>query len=226
MTRHAPGSKKPEDRQPEGAPPGAPLVVIAPEPGPGPWEAVVATLSEVLGLEPAREGGPAAPDDPELVDRILERAARVPGPVLILPPAGPAAAGGPDGRSLERVLVPFDASDQVSAAVRPLLARLQAAGVTVAQLHVVTAETVPPMWDGSGHHARAWHAELRRRHQVGDASMEVVSGTPAAPVVVAHAGESDLVVLCWRRPARKGSAKTLRGVLSAIDVPLLLVPLG
>jgi len=207
-----------------GAESAAQLLVIGLGPEPGPWEGVVTALSEALGLEPAREAGPAPPGDPELVERVLERAAAVPGPVLILPPARPAEGEPRTARTLERVLAPFD-SEEVSEALRPVLDRLQEAGVQVAQLLVMTADTLPPMWDGVGHHAAAWHAELRRRHQVGEASVEVTAGVPAT-TVVARAGDADLVVLCWGRPARAGGARTLRAVLAAIDVPLLLVPVA
>lgn len=198
------------------------LLVIALSPGPSPWDGVVAALSEALGLEPLHEEGPAAPDDPELVDRVLERAASSAGPVLVLPPAGEAGTPPGETRTLGQVLAPFD-SDEVTAALRPVLARLQASGVEVAQLLVATPETLPPMWEGPGHHARAWHAELRRRHQVGEASVEVAAGVPAA-MVLARAGDADLVVLCWSRRVRVGGRLTLRGVLGAVDVPLLLVP--
>lgn len=214
----------PGEPTPPGAGPAAPLLVIGLGPEPGPWEGVVTALSEALGLEPVREAGPAPPGDPELVERVLERAAAAPGPVLVLPPARPAEGEPRTARTLERVLAPFD-SEEVSEALRPVLDRLQEAGVQVAQLLVMTADTLPPMWDGVGHHARAWHAELRRRHQVGEASVEVTAGVPAT-TVVARAEDADLVVLCWGRPARAGGARTLRGVLAAIDVPLLLVPVA
>jgi hypothetical protein len=200
------------------------LLVIAPGTEPSPWEGVVTALSEALGLETIRESRPAPPDAPDLVERILERAAAAPGPVLVLPPAPPAGTAPRASRGLGRVLAPFD-SDQVSSALRPILHRLQTAGVQVVQLLVVTAETLPAMWDGSGHHALAWHEELRRRHQVGEASVEVASGVPAS-LVVARAGDTDLVIMCWARRAPAGGAKTLRGVLAVLDVPLLLVPVA
>lgn len=213
---------------PEAAPAAQPaerLLVIAPGTEPSPWEGVVTALSEALGLETIRESRPAPPDAPDLVERILERAAAAPGPVLVLPPAPrPGTSAARASRTLGRVLAPFD-SDQVSSALRPILHRLQTAGVQVAQLLVVTAETLPAMWDGSGHHALAWHEELRRRHQVDDASVEVASGVPA-PLVVARAGDADLVIMCWARRAPAGGAKTLRGVLAVLDVPLLLVPVA
>lgn len=222
-----PGPTRNSHRSPDPEPvpePVVQLLVIALAPGPSPWDDVVTALSDALGLEPVHEEGPAPPDDPQLVDRVLERAATSAGPVLVLPPEREAGAPPGETRTLGRVLAPFD-SDEVTTALRPALARLQASGVEVAQLLVATPETLPPMWEGPGHHARAWHAELRRRHQVGEASVEVAVGVPAA-LVLARSGDADLVVLCWSRRVRAGGARTLRGVLGAIDVPLLLVPVN
>ena len=190
----------------------------------GPWHAVVATLAGALGLDVAVEA--TAPGDHAQggwVDAVVRRAADADGPVLVLPaPAvGDDAVGLPD-RALRRVLAPFDASDEVSSSIVPVLQRLLDADVAVSQLHVTSAASVPGMWEGSGHHAVAWHAELRRRHQVGSATVEVAGGTPAV-AVAARASQADLVLLCWARPATSGRARTAPAVLRAVDVPVLLL---
>ena len=203
------------------------IVIGGAEGGLGRWQAVVSAVARVLELELAVEAMPAVLEGKEPVDAVLERAAVVTGPVLVLPrfdaaPTAPAL----ESPVLGRALAPFDTSDEVAVVIRPLLARLQEAGVEVAQLHVVTTETMPAMWDDSGHHARAWHAELRRRHQVGTASVEVAAGAPPAEVVSARSATVDLVVLCWKRVPHDGRAKVVRAVLSSIDVPVLLLPIA
>lgn len=190
----------------------------------GPWRDVVASLAAILRWASAVEPVAATPG-PERVEAALRRAAAVAGPVLVLPGDVRRDAHGRPQPTLRRVLAPFDASEEVSACSGALLARLQTGGVEVAQLHVVTGGTVPAMWEGAGHHATAWRAELRRRHQVGDAPVEIVLRDPPADVVLARAGHADLVVLCWRRTRSRGRADLVRRVLASSGVPTLLLPL-
>jgi hypothetical protein len=79
------------------------------------------------------------------------------------------------------------------------------------------------MWEGSGHHAKVWHAELARRHQVGNARLAVASGDPVAAVLAA-ASRADLMVLCWGADASVDRAQVVRGVLREATLPLLLDP--
>lgn len=201
------------------------VVIDGPRGRPGRWEAVVSVLAGVLDLDPAVEPAPEA-EGRDRVDAVLERAAAVAGPVLVLPGSETGEVPPPPAPALTRALAPFDASDEVAAATRPLLARLQDSGVDVAQLHVVTTATMPAMWEGAGHHARAWHAELRRRHRVGEAAVEVVSGASPAAAVLTRSAEVQLVVLGWKRRPNRGRAKVVRNVLATVDVPVLLLPVG
>lgn len=205
--------------------PGVLLVLAGKEEETGSWGALVAELAQVLGLEVAFETGrPGDRSDPGWVDAVVQRAAEAEGPVLVMP-ARAAGGAGPtklaDG-TLGRVLAPFDATDEVSSSIVPVLQRLQDAGVDVAQLHVTSSASVPGMWEGSGHHALAWHAELRRRHQVGSATVEVTGGAPGV-AVAARTAEADLVLLCWTRSVTSGRSQTVRAVLRAVNVPVMLL---
>jgi len=205
------------------------VVVSGPGGDLGQWRALVATLGSVLGAAVAVEATTAEPRGARWVDALLEQAARAPGPVLVLPPPAepPEPAEGEPAehpvRALRHALAPFDTTPEVSDAVGPVLRALQEHGIRITQLHVPTAETVPAMWEGAGHHAHAWQLELRRRHGVGTASVEVTSGPPAL-AVAARSAQADLVVLCWKRRWDDGRAAVVRGVLASTGIPVLLLP--
>jgi hypothetical protein len=210
--------------------PGSPgsLVVITRSVGqPGPWAPVVASLAGIFGLDPTIEAAPSEHTPRTGAVAVMARAAGVLDPVLVLPAPEPAEEVDVQvaARQLRRVLVPFDTSPHVAEAIGPVLDRLQAAGVEVTQIHALTVDSAPVMWEGPGHHAAAWHTELRHRHQVGDAALAVVSGPPAL-AVAAHSGDADLVLLCWKRRPTEGRARVIRGVLASATIPVLLTALS
>jgi hypothetical protein len=196
------------------------LVVLGDRAELGTWQRYIDLLGDVLGLPGVSA---VVPQGSQRLAAVLNRAAGARGPVLIVP--GPPASHRHPATELQRVLAPFDTSDEVTASLRPVLLRLQSAGVRVVQLHVLTNATMPVMWEGSGHHAAAWRAELRHRHQVGVAEVEVVVGLTPAEAVIARSADADLVLLCWNRSSDDGRAETVRRVLAATDVPVLLLPL-
>jgi len=203
--------------------PGVLLVLTGPSGEVGRWRELIGNLAAVLGLGSDFEGVPGDRGEQRWVDAVVRRAAEVPGPVLVLPHLNePPEVENELERRLERVLAPFDASDEVSASIMPVLQLLQETGVDVAQLHVTSPESVPGMWEGIGHHARAWHTELRRRHQVGPATVEVTGGYPAAAVAT-RARDADLVLMCWTRTTRAERAQVVRAVLQVVDIPVLLI---
>ncbi len=206
--------------------PGVLIVVADPEGELGPWRSLATQLSEILQLDLAVEPSPAPHEGEDQVESVLGRAAAASDPVLVLPPPSLQIEKGADvgERVLRRALAPFDTSVEVAAVSGPVLASLQAGGVEVAQLHIPTADTVPAMWEGPGHHAEAWHAELRRRHQVGTAKVEVAGGPPAL-TVTARSRQVDLVVLCWKRQRDAGRARVVRAVLCSTEVPVLFLAL-
>lgn len=192
----------------------------------GRWKAVATSLGQILGLNLVVERSTVAAGDRERVGAVLHRAAALGGPTLVLPPSPAGERTELPVRELRRVLAPFDASDAVAAAARPFLARLQEAGIEVALLHVVTPETRPTMWNGSGHHAQAWRSELSRRHQVGDAQVEIAVGAPPATLINDRSSKADLVVLFWKCQVLTGRARLVRTVLASTDVPVLLLPVS
>jgi len=211
------------------------VVALAPDDD-ADWAGLVGDVGKVLGLEPATEVLLDGAARGRTVERLLIRAARTGGPVLVLPatargrrsaPAVAAHQPRADGglASMHRVLIASDASDEVAAGARSLLATLADAGVHATILHVLTAENRPRMWEGSGHHAAVWLDEVRRRHGATADVMRVVTGEPGDELR-AHSACADLVVLLWRGELAPGRAAMVRSVLgSGIEIPHLLVPL-
>jgi hypothetical protein len=186
----------------------------------GTWLPFVTAVSRLTGSRPSTLALPAAGDD--WAAAILRVAAARPGPVLVLPRRGrPPQAGRP---RLEHAVIASDDSWEVAAAARLCTLRLLRSGVQTAVLVVLTEDTAPPIWEGTGHHAAAWRGELGRRYGRPD-RLEVVTGR-AGPLVRARTAQSDLVVLLWHRHATEGRAAVLRQVLGEeVVAPSLLVPL-
>jgi hypothetical protein len=125
---------------------------------------------------------------------------------------------------LRRAIIASDASPAVVRGARLASLHLLRCGVQTRVVLVLTGETAPPMWEGIGHHATAWRAELARRHGR-PTGIEVLSGVPGA-AVRAQGAQADLVVLLWRRVAEEGRAAVVREVLDqGVGQPCLLLPL-
>lgn len=182
----------------------------------GTWLSVVSEVGRLVGMSPsvttlagAGHGWGAA---------VVRAAAASPGPVLVLP------RHAATGAALDRALIASDDSWDVARAARLCALHLLRSGIRTTVLVVLTGDTAPPMWEGTGHHARAWRGELARRHG-GPDRLEVATGSPG-PAVRARAADTDLVVLLWRRNAAEGRATVLRDVLDeGVAQPCLLVPL-
>jgi hypothetical protein len=236
MTEHALDSRsRPRHTTPVAPLAAQPLTVLAAGPDDGhQWAPLVGAVAGALGLEPPADWIDVGAKD---VAARLEVAAACSGPVLLLPArrsrrardrevneVGTAVA---DERApFARALIPSDASDEVAAGARAMMQRLAAAGVSSTILHVVTTDNVPRMWEGPGHHARAWFTELFRRHGDGPDLLRVEAGHPAQQVT-AYAASVDVVVVLWHGRAAPGRTIVLRSLLERdLDVPVLLVPLA
>ena len=186
----------------------------------GTWQPLVAEVGRLVGSRPSVLALPAAGEG--WAAAVLRVAAAAPGPVLVLPRHG---APGPSGvPRLERAVIASDDSWDVVRAARLCALHLLRSGVGTTVLVVLTGETAPPMWEGTGHHAAAWRSELGRRHGRPD-RLEVVVGR-AGPTLRARTADSDLVVLLWHRHVAEGRAAVLRDVLDeGVVAPSLLVPL-
>jgi hypothetical protein len=205
------------------------LVVLARTPkDPARWEALVgdvAAISDTVSVVgPELLGGAPVPGESRLTvsQEILERAVGT--PLLVLPASEPPGPRSAPAR-LHRILVPMDRSLSERRALRPLIERAQALQIDVHQLHVLGKTSLPAMWEGSGHHAEAWFAELRRRHQPAGTALAVVGGDPVERILLA-AQKADLVMICWHCDASPDRAGVVRAVMDRVEQPLLLIPVG
>jgi hypothetical protein len=197
------------------------LHVIASLAEPERWRTLVAEVAALVGMEPVVELPP--PGRAQDVQGILTVAAEMDGAVLVLPNAALTAAGGAvRAARLERLLVPIDRSRAEDAVLRPLILRALEQGMAVDQIHLLTQKSQPPMWEGPGHHAQAWHDELHRRHRVGTARLQVRGGQPSA-VLGELGGRADLVVVCWGGQVEAGRPKVVREILAGVVSPVLLL---
>lgn len=191
----------------------------------GVWDRFLADVSRVLGLTPSFALLPGV--DGGWIEAVLDRAASADGPVLVLPGVAPSGAEAHSvtwPTHLQRAVIASDDSVEAAGGARLCALHLLRHGVQTKVVLVLTAQTAPPMWEGAGHQAAAWRAELGRRYRPAD-SLEVCSGSPGAAVRSRAAG-ADLVVLLWHRSGAPGRAKVVRAVLDdGIHRPCLLVPL-
>lgn len=210
------------------------LLVVVDAPGdPRDWDQLIGDVGRAMDLEPVLELLPAGEDAGLGAETLLGRAAAFPGPVLALPTHraadAPAVAPGVrrsrnGRRCMSHVLIPSDASEDVTAGARILEARLRQGGVHASMLHVLTSQNQPRMWEGAGHYATVWLDELRRRHGAAPEGLQVVTGE-AGREVRAYARTADLVVLLWHHDARPGHAAVIRSLLGrGVEVPDLLIP--
>ncbi|MDA8279371.1 MAG: universal stress protein [Actinomycetota bacterium] len=195
------------------------------------WRAVVDSAAALVAAEAVADPSSCGPA-PSRDQFVLERAAATNDPVLVLPTPRPgvAATGGhepaattkPGPAGTRRILAPIDRTPAEHHTLVPLLQRAEAMGIEIEQMHVLAGPTRPPMWEGPGHHADAWLAQLRLHHQIGDATMVVRSGEPATAIRAASL-RADLLVVAWNGDATRGRARVLRSLLRHARQPLLLV---
>ena len=185
------------------------------------WAPVVSSVAATAGLPPVIEPRPS-PDSPIHLG-VLAVAAVTEDPVLVLPPSGPESEiVSTSAARLDLMLVPIDRSITERRILRKWIARVEQAGLKVRQVHVLTESTRPAMWEGSGHSAQAWWDEVRRRHQMGTASLSVSSGDPATEIL-ALTRHVDLTLLFWRGRTSPDRAAVLRQIIDGAGGPLLLV---
>lgn len=182
------------------------------EPG---WESLVSEVMSLAGT--ASSAVQPLAESAELPDAVLRLAADRPGPLLYIPTIEPS----PGQAKLTRMLVPFDRTVGERRLLRPWIERAQDRGVEVCQLHVISGKEAPAMWEGAGHHARAWLAEVERRHGAGVAGLFVRCGDPAEHILDALA-EVDLLLVCWRGDPEAKRARLARRLIGGAPVPLLL----
>lgn len=198
-------------------------VLRPPDTGGQGWADLVAFVAELTGLDPKEEAlpraGTADPSD------VLAVAVASDDPVLVLPPKARMARAEGQPRV---VLVPSDRSRSERRVLRGWIERIERRGVEVRQMHVMTRESHPVMWEGPGHHAEAWWNEIAQRHRAGVSTFSVRTGDPTQ-AILAESAACDLVVLFWRGGTSPDRARVLRDVIAGATCPLLVVqraPLG
>jgi nucleotide-binding universal stress UspA family protein len=140
-------------------------------------------------------------------------------PVIVVPPQAPLAD------SLERILVPLDATEETAAALKETIELADAAEVVV--LHALHGASLPLFSDQPQHEPEAWRQEFLARYsaQPERVRLETRVGVPAELVpTVAKETEAGLIALAWSQDMAPGRARVVRAVLERSDVPVLLVP--
>jgi len=142
-------------------------------------------------------------------------------PAVVVPPQAPLAY------SLERILVPLDASKKTAAALRETIELAGDADVEIVVLHVLHGASLPLFSDQPQHEPEAWRHEFLARysHQPERVRLETRVGLPAELVhTIATETGADLIALAWSQNMSAGRATVVRAVLERSDVPVLLVP--
>jgi nucleotide-binding universal stress UspA family protein len=143
-------------------------------------------------------------------------------PAVVVPPQAPLAY------SLERILVPLDASKKTAAALRETIELARDAEVEIVVLHVLHGASLPLFSDQPQHEPEAWRKEFLARycHQPERMRLETRVGVPAELVhTIATETGADLIALAWSQTMTAGRAAVVRAVLERSAVPVLLVPI-
>jgi hypothetical protein len=189
----------------------------------GIWNLFISDIAALSGASAVEDHLPSDGEDSSATQSVLVFAATTTDPVLVIPSGPPPTSSTVSGLPrLHRILAPIDGSPSEQQVLRKWVRQATSLGIRVEHIHVLTETTRPAMWEGAGHHAAAWRAELRRRYQIADAGLQVRSGDPASTIAVA-ADRVDLVVLCWSGRAAAGRSNTARRVLDDRKRPILLI---
>lgn len=179
----------------------------------------VANQSDVRAIVVGTRSSPAGPTPAGHVALALIASLRK--PVIVVPPQATIA------HSLERMLVPLDASEQTAAALKTTIELAGDAAAEIVVLHAVHGASLPLFSDQPQHELEAWRQEFLARYsaQPERARLETRVGVPAELVpTVASQIEADLIALAWSQNMAGGRASVVRAVLERSDVPVLLLP--
>jgi nucleotide-binding universal stress UspA family protein len=125
--------------------------------------------------------------------------------------------------AFERLLIPLEGTEESSRAVLDRLCPLLVTTVELVVLHAFTEATLPTMLDRPAYALDILAKEFLTRHCPYSTRVEFCAG-PVAQRVVEMSREHDLVVLSWSQVSSPGRAQTVREVLDASTVPVLLLP--
>jgi hypothetical protein len=127
--------------------------------------------------------------------------------------------------SFRRLLIPLEGREASSRAVLERLCPLLVTAVELVVVHAFTEATSPAMLDRPGYDLEILGEEFLTRHCPYSTRFEFCVGSVAKWVSEASR-EQDLVVLSWSQDSSPGRAKTVRKVLDAPGVPVLLLPVA
>lgn len=189
------------------------------------WDIVRATSADTLlaSLDRAEVvalvlgAGPSAGAD-QLDARARAVAERANKPVVLVPPgvAAPSA--------IRSVLLPLEGTPGSSRPVLEVLCPLLPSTVRLQVLHVFTPATVPRMLDRPVRDLEMLARQFMARHCPPAHEVELHGGSVATRVVeIAATGRVDLVVLSWSQVSSGDRARTVRSVLAASPVPVVLL---
>jgi nucleotide-binding universal stress UspA family protein len=188
----------------------------------GPLEPALLGAVDVPDVVAAVIGTKAAADDRRLLGAtaryIIERSTK---PVVIVPPDFVSPG------FIRRLLIPLEGTEASTQPVLEGLLPLVAADVELIVIHVFTESTVPAMLDHPWRDLEILGKEFLSRHLPHqEASIELRHGpvgTQVAEVCDEYGG--DLIVLSWSQDSTGGKARTVRQILGAAKLPVLLLPL-
>jgi nucleotide-binding universal stress UspA family protein len=125
--------------------------------------------------------------------------------------------------AFSRLLIPLEGTESSSVAVLERLCPLLVTAVELVVLHAFTEATVPAMLDRPAYDLDTLGKEFLDRNCPYSTRVEFCAG-PVAKRVAEASREHDLVVLSWSQDSSPGRARTVREVLDASAVPVLLLP--
>lgn len=189
--------------------------------GDSPAVGTIATAAALSGLRSVEDWIAESEPAGGRIESILAHAASTTDPVLVVPNTQEleTRVGEPE---VTRMLVPIDLTADERRLLRPWIEKALDLGMDVEQVHVLTDRTRPPIWEGPGHHAEAWRAALKLRHQTPGTALSVCSGDPAAQIVNKSLA-ADLVLTAWRGSTASGRSAVMHRLLTDLSRPVLLV---
>jgi nucleotide-binding universal stress UspA family protein len=166
-------------------------------------------------------GARATPSGRSLIGRtargLLEQANQ---PVVVVPPETSSLG------VIRRLLVPLEGTDASSRPVLERLLPLLTADIEIVVLHVFNDTTLPAMLDRPYRDLDMLGKEFLTRHCPRAELIELRTGAIATRVAeVSEEHRSDLIVLSWSQDLSPERAHTVRDVLGASLLPVLLLPI-
>ncbi len=189
---------------------------------PGPLEPALLSAVEAPDVVAVVIGTKAAVNDRRLLGttarHIIERSTK---PVVIVPPDFVC----PD--VFRRLLIPLEGTEASTQAALKVLLHLVAADVELVVVHVFSESTTPAMLDHPWRDLEILGKEFLSRHlPQQEASIELRHGHVGTQVAeVCDECGADLIVLSWSQDSTAGRARTVRQILGAAQLPILLLPL-